>query len=142
MLGLVLSGVFGLLVDLLGRDGFRFFCAIFLMIRDSSSTLLTTCSTRLPCDRHAAPLPCKIPDVCLSAPGCCVARLTQGLSLSGGRHGPPVHRGCPCRDPRRRNHIQGNVTTKRQPFACWLESCCSVMVVFVVVVVRNAFVCN
>ena len=84
MLGLVLSGVFGLLVDLLRCDGFRFFCAIFWMIRDSSSTLLTTCSTRLPCDRRAAPLPCKNPGVCQHLV-CGFARLTQRLSLSGGR---------------------------------------------------------
>ena len=56
----------------------------------------------------------------------------------------PVYRGCPCRDPRGCSHIQGDVTSKRKPFACWLESCCSAMVVvvFVVVVMRNAFVCN
>ena len=35
MLGLVLLGVFGLLVDLLRGEGFRFLCAIFLMVRDS-----------------------------------------------------------------------------------------------------------
>ena len=28
----------------------------------------------------------------------------------------PVYRGCPCWDPRNRSHIQGDVTTKRQPF--------------------------
>ena len=84
VLGLVLSGVFGLLVDLLRGDGFRFFCAIFLMIRDSSLTLLKTCSTRLPCDRRAAPLPCKIPGVCQHL--VVVSHvLTRSLSSSGGR---------------------------------------------------------
>ena len=28
----------------------------------------------------------------------------------------PVFRGCPCRDARESSHIQGDVTTKRQPF--------------------------
>ena len=50
----------------------------------------------------------------------------------------PVYRGCPCRDSLGCSHIQGDVTTKRQPFACWLESCCSVIVVVVVVVVFHA----
>ena len=78
---------------------------------------------------------------------CC--RLKSCLTCSDLSGRPPpsrvrahVCRGCPCRDPRVCSHIQADVTTKRQPFACWLESCCSVMVVFVFVGVRNAFVCN
>ena len=68
MLDLVLLGVFGLLVDLLRGEG-------FVSLRDlldgpgflfDSGTESTPCSfsARLPCDRRAAPLPCKIPGGC------------------------------------------------------------------------------
>ena len=60
---------------------------------------------------------------------CC--RATHGLLAYG-----PVYGVCPCWDTRGCSCIQGDANTKRQPFTCWVESCCSVMVssVFVVVV--------
>ena len=105
VLGLVLLGVFGLLVDLLQGDGFRFFCANFLMIRDSSSTLLTTCSTRLPCDRRAAPLPCLSEDLSFVTSQCSVivrdfapVGRCSGPPTAFRRNGPSVP-GCPCPGP-------------------------------------------
>ena len=67
---------------------------------------------------------------------CCIARSTQGLSLSCGRltegvswnwlwatHGLPcralVYRGCPCGDPPACHRVQGDAVAKRQPFLVW-----------------------
>ena len=52
----------------------------------------------------------------------------------------PVCSGCPCRDPRGCDRVPLSRMTLRQsanPLSCWLESWCSVTVVFVVVVVKR-----
>ena len=69
MLGLVLLGVFGLLVDLLRGEGFVSLRDILdglgLLFDSGTESTMYSFTARLPCDRRAAPLPCNIPSVCL-----------------------------------------------------------------------------
>ena len=92
-----INNLIGLLIlvnlDVLGAPGWSslgwwvsFLCAIFLMIRDFST------STRPPCDRRAASLPCMITNVWLHL--LVKTQMTQGLSCRessrGACCGPPT----------------------------------------------------
>ena len=61
-----------------------------------------------------APLPCSTEDLLFVVFLWCV-RATHGLPFRA-----PVYRGCPCWDPPGCSHIQGDVTTKRQPMCVCL----------------------
>ena len=106
----------------------------------------------------------------LSAPGCCTARLScrlfaestfvsrlvvclavvcRGTSCAPPTAFPFGHRGTVGVPPGPTGvHPESRMTLRQRanPLSCWVESCCSVMVVFVfavvVEVVRNAFGCN
>ena len=153
-----------------------FLCAIFLMIRDAStSNLLTSrdcvdCFTaRSPCDRRASSATMRV-HKCLSTPvfvdstSVCTcfpeSTFVRDMSLSDGRSsevvccGPPtafpfafrapVYRGCPAWTHRCASESRMTLRQRANPLSSWVESCCSVMVVFVFVVVvevvRSAFV--
>ena len=108
---------------------------------------------------------------CLSAPGCCVplclllflestcvsrlvvvgCRLTEVFSWNKlwANHGlpfrAPVYRGCPAWTHWCASKSRMTLRQRANPLSCWVESCCSVMVVFVFVVEvseRQAFVCD
>ena len=142
---LVNLDVLGLLVDLLLGDLLLGDGSISLRdLLDESGTsplrlvdkidVVFRFTALLPCDRRAAPLPCKKLSVCLQLfPlstfvltlvcvlwSFVVGRLRGGLRRAS--HGlpcrAPVHRGCRCRDPQVGHRVQSDSVANRQPFLC------------------------
>ena len=87
-------------------------------------------------------------DACLCPVVCC--RWSSSWRLRRATHGLPfrarVYRGCPAWTHRCAPECRMTLSQRANPLSCWVESFCSMMVVFVFVfvveVVRNAFGCN
>ena len=106
------------------------------------------------CSRFSIPDHCKhvCLDACLCPVVCC--RWSSSWRLRRATHGLPfrarVYRGCPAWTHRCAPECRMTLRQRANPLSCWVESFCSMMIVFVFVfvfvfvveVVRNAFGCN